>query len=172
MFIGANGKTFFNDMGELFYNLFLEIGLGINQDQYIYDQDSGIVLKCKDRYIKASINNTPVYAGKNDIVFDPANNYNLIVWLLSYYAEKEEANGEGNVSYMSHFTEPEVYISRKTDRDTTKRYRQRVVIVTRSGQNLHTGFYYNLYLAFIEAIFILSGNDEYDLSNFDVVPEM
>ena len=39
MYPSANGKMFFNDQGEMYYELFLEIGLSVNMDQYIYDQD-------------------------------------------------------------------------------------------------------------------------------------
>ena len=47
-----NGKMIFDDIYEMYFQLFAEIGLGINQNQYLYDQDSMIVLKYKDKYIK------------------------------------------------------------------------------------------------------------------------
>ena len=52
-----------------------------------------------------------------------------------------------------------------------ERFRQRVVIRTKKG-DLYTQYYYNIYLAYIEAIFLLSENFEYDLSNFDILPEV
>ena len=35
MYPSANGKMFFNDLKEMYYNLFIEIGLSINNDNYI-----------------------------------------------------------------------------------------------------------------------------------------
>ena len=163
MYPSANGKMFFNDSIEMYYNLFLEIGLSINNEQYIYDQDTGIVLTYKDKRIKYSFNNI-VYGGSNDIVFDPSTNYDLIVKLFGYYIEKE--NQDNDIGYIAHFTEPEetgkVFVAEN------ERFRQRLVIKTKSG-DIATQYYYNLYLSYIEAIFIISGNTEYDLSNFDVL---
>jgi len=166
MYPSANGKMFFNDQREMYYNLFLEIGLSINMDQYIYDQDTGIVLKFKDKHIKMSFNNN-VYAGNNDIIFDPSTNYNLIVTLFGYYIEKESANGN-DIGYIAHFTEEE---AGKVFVPKGERFKQRVVIRTKNG-DIYTNYFYNLYLAYIEAIFIISGNTDYDLSNFDILPEV
>ncbi len=166
MYPSANGKIFFTDLKEMYYNLFLEIGLSINSNQYIYDQDTDIVLKYKDKYMKMSFN-SEVYAGRNDMVFDPVTNYNLIVTLFGYYIEKETANGN-DIGYIADFREEEF---KRAIIPKGERFRQRVIIKTKRG-DLYTNYYYNLYLAYIEAIFILSGNSEYDLSNFDILPEV
>jgi hypothetical protein len=165
MYPSANGKMFFNDLKEMYYNLFIEIGLSINNDNYIYDQDTGIVLKYKDKYMKLSFNNE-VYAGRNDIVFDPSTNYNLMVMLFGYYMEKEAANGN-DIGYIAQFTEEEF----KRTKDQKERYRQRAVVRTRTG-DICSNYYYNLYLALIDVIFIISGSLNYDLSNFDILPEV
>ena len=166
MYPAANGKIMFSDLKEMYYNLFIEIGLSINNDQYIYDQDTGIVLKYKDKYMKMSFTGD-VYAGRNDMVFDPITNYNLIVTLLGYYIEKEIANGN-DIGYIADFKEEEfkreVYVK-------GERFKQRVVVKTKNG-DFCSNYYYNLYLAYIEIIFILSGNTEYDLTNFDILPEV
>ena len=167
MYPSANGKMFFNDQREMYYELFLEIGLGINRDQYIYDQDTGIVLKFKEKHIKTNLNNNNVYAGNNDIVFDPSTNFNLIVTLFGYYIEKEQTN-DNDIGYIAQFTEEEagkVFIPKG------ERFKQRLVIRTKNG-DIYTSYFYNLYLAYIEAIFIISGNNNYDLSNFDILPEV
>ena len=149
----------------MYYNLFLEIGLATNSDHYIYDQDTGIVLKYEDKYMKMSFTDN-VYAGRNDMVFDPISNYKLIVTLLGYYIEKESNSGN-DIGYIADFKEEE---GKKGFYSKKERYKQRVVIKTKYG-DLFTNFYYNLYLAYIEAIFILSGESNYDLSNFDILPE-
>lgn len=166
MYPSANGKMFFNDQGEMYYELFLEIGLSVNMDQYIYDQDTGIILKFKDKQIKMGFNNN-VYAGNNDIVFDPSTNYNLMVTLFGYYIEKEAAN-DNDIGYIAQFTEEE---AGKVFVPKGERFKQRVVIRTKNG-DIYTSYFYNLYLAYIEAIFIISGSTNYDLSNFDILPEV
>ena len=167
MYPSANGKMCYSDLREMYYDLFLEIGLSINNDQYIYDQDSGEVLKYKDKYMKMSFSND-VYAGRNDMVFDPVNNYNLIVLLLGYYIEKEKSVYDNDIGYIADYKEEEF---KRGFYSKGERFRQRVVIKTMNG-DLCTNYYYNLYLAYIEAIFILSGNTNYDLSNFDILPEV
>lgn len=166
MYPSANGKMFFNDTMEMYYNLFLEIGLSINNEQYIYDQDTGIVLKFKDKRIKMSFSNT-VYGSNNDIIFDPSTNYDLMVKLFGYYIEKETSNGN-DIGYIAHFTEEEAGRVFVPDGE---RFKQRLVIKTKNG-DIGTNYYYNLYLSYIEAIFIISGNTGYDLSNFDILPEV
>lgn len=166
MYPSANGKMFFNDTMEMYYNLFLEIGLSINNEQYIYDQDTGIVLKFKDKRIKMSFSNT-VYGSNNDIIFDPSTNYDLMVKLFGYYIEKETSNGN-DIGYVAHFTEEEAGRVFVPDGE---RFKQRLVIKTKNG-DIGTNYYYNLYLSYIEAIFIISGNTGYDLSNFDILPEV
>ena len=44
MTITPEGKTMFTSKGELYYHLLLEMGLGINQEQHIYDQTTGDIL--------------------------------------------------------------------------------------------------------------------------------
>jgi hypothetical protein len=166
MYPSADGKMLFNDLKEMYYDLFLEIGLSINHDQYIFDQDTGIVLKFKDKQMKMSFSNN-VYAGNNDIVFDPSTNYNLMVTLFGYYIEKESANGN-DIGYIAHFTEEE---AGKVFVPKGERFKQRLVIRTKNG-DIYTSYYYNLYLSYIEAIFIISGSNNYDLHNFDILPEV
>lgn len=166
MYPSANGKMFFNDTREMYYNLFLELGLSINNEQFIYDQDTGVVLKYKDKRIKMSFTGN-VYGSNNDVVFDPSINYDLMVKLFGYYIEKETQNGN-DIGYIAHFAEEEfgrAFVPKN------ERFKQRIVIKTKNG-DIKTTAYYNLYLAYVEAIFILSGNIDYDLSNFDILPEV
>lgn len=152
------GKVMFQDIYEMYYHLFTEIGLGINSDQYLYDQDNGTVLRYKDKYLKATVQPVEIYAGKTDMIFDPAKNYNLIVSILGYYLDKEANNPEGdNIGFIAQYIED----------DGTKE-KQRVVVKTRKGDYVST-FYHNIYLAYIEVIFLLADNFIVDLSNFDIV---
>lgn len=166
MYPSANGKLFFEDEKEMYYNLFLELGLGVNNDQYVYDQDTGIVLKFQDQYIKMNFNND-IYPGKNDIIFDPSTNYHLIRVLFGYYIDKERENGN-DIGYIADYKEEE---NQRALISKNERFRQRFVVKTKRG-DIKSDYFYNIYLAYIHAIFIISGNNEYDLSNFDILPEV
>lgn len=154
-----NGKMIFDDIYEMYYNLFLELGLAVNNDGYLYDTESNIVLKFKDKYIKAAMTRTPVYPGAFDIVFDPSQNYMLMVYMMGYYIDKESSNGEDRIGFIAQYIDE--------DRSTDDKI-QRVVVKTRNG-NIYSQYYHNIFLAYIEMVFILSGNTSLDLSNFDIV---
>lgn len=147
-----NGRVKFDDIYELYYNLFTTIGLGINQNSYLYDQDTGTMICLKDKFIKASVQPVTIYAGKNDIIFAPDQNYQLMVCLLGYYLDKNP-----ELSFIAQYIE-----------DDNKREKQRVCVKTHNGV-VESNFYSNIYLGYIECIFILSGGFIPDLSNFDIV---
>lgn len=153
-----NGKQIFDDIYEMYYNLFIELGLAVGQNNYLYDQDTGITLKYKDRYIKAALTRTPIYSGAYDIVFDPTQNYNLMVVLLGYYLDKE-ANNENKIQYIAQYIE---------DNNDPNNKMQRVVLKTKNG-DIYSQFYHNIFLAYVEIVFILAGYTSLDLSNFDII---
>ena len=151
----ANGAMQFDDIFEMYYYLFSEIGLAINSAQYLYDMDTGIVLKYKDKYIKATTIPQNIYAGKNDIVFEPEKNYNLMVNMMGYYIDKEAEQNDNDIGFIAQYTEYD---------DTEEQ--QRVVIETSNG-TICSKYYHNIYLGYLECIFIISGNTSVDLRNFD-----
>lgn len=152
-----NGKVMFSDVYELNYHLFMEMGLAINNSGYLYDQDNGNILNFKEKYIKATTQPVQIYAGKTDIVFDPAENFTLMSMLFCYFLDKFNADNENNFKYIAHYIE-----------DNNEKTMQRICIKTSSG-DIFTAFYNNLYLGFIEAIFILNQNFDVDLINFDII---
>lgn len=150
-----NGKIMYNDIYEMYYYLFNEIGLAVNnQNQYLIDSDTGVPIKYKDKFIKVSVNGQPVYAGKNDVIFEPQTNYNIVVCLLGYYLDKE-AN---RIRFIGQGVE-----------ESPDKEKQRLVIRTNMG-DIMSDFYKNIYLCFIDSIFKLADSDS-DLSNFDIVEE-
>lgn len=155
----ANGVGVFDSIGDLFYDLFIELGYGVTPDQYLYDQDTDMPIKYMDKFIKASVDNTPVYAGKNDIVFDPAKNYNLIACIFGNFLDKCVNSEDGDIlgGYIANYIE-----------DNETRDKQRVVVKTKERGLIESNFYYNIYLAYIDCIFKVTGTIV-DLSNFDII---
>lgn len=160
MKILANGKTMYDDIYELYYNLFNEIGLSINSDNYLYDQDTMEILKYKEKFIKAFVDSTSVYAGKYDVIFNPAKYYKIMVAIFGYYIDKESKNLNGDtIGYITQFLE-----------ENETRDKQRLVVRTSIRGDIISDYYYNLFLGYIDCIFKLAGEDV-DLSNFDIVEE-
>ena len=155
--INTQNGVQFSDEFELNYHLFMEIGLSVNYNGYLYDQDTGIEIKYKDKYIKSSTVPMPLYAGRNDIIFEPAKNYNLMTTLLGYYIDKETNSDDGDrIGYIAQYID-----------DNPTKDKQRIVIKTKRG-DIASKFYYNVYLGYIECIFMLGGSLVPDLSNFDI----
>jgi hypothetical protein len=151
----ANGACQFDSLGELYYNLFMTIGLGINSQQYLYDQDTGIVIKFKDKFIKANTNNQPLYAGRMDVVFEPSKNYGLMTTLVGYYIDKESNSEDGDrIGFISMGIE---------DKDIEW---HRVIVQTNYKGIIESKFYRQAYLGYIEVIFQMDGVNV-DLTNLD-----
>lgn len=157
MYILPSGKFAYNTIGELNYNLFLAIGLGINEEQHLYDQDTYKELNFKGKYIKASVNDMPVYAGKNDVVFMPSKNYHLMATLFGYYIDKESKSEDGDkIGFIAQGTE-----------DTPDKEFHRIFVQTSRLGRIESDWFMNGYLGFIDCIFKMDGQ-MIDLHNFDV----
>lgn len=155
MYFNQNGETCFNDLPEMYYNLYNEIGLAINGNHYLYDTDTGVVLRFQDKYIKTS--NKPyeiVYPGRNDIVFEPMKNYSLMASLFGYFIDKEFVDT------------PDLFVAQFIE-DNKDYDKQRVVVRTKNG-DIASPFYNNVYLGFCYCIFIISGY-KVNLDEFDII---
>jgi len=159
MIFNMDGTISYNDVFELYYNLFNTIGLSVNMDQYLYDQDSGQILKYNDKAIKSATAPMNVYAGKNDIVFDPVTNYDMMVKLFGYWLDKEIAIGENpNIAqFQAQYIED-------NPEDKTE---QRFTLVLANGTSYTSHYYKKLYLAYMELIFLIGDNQVVNLYNFD-----
>lgn len=155
------GETVFDDVYELYYNLFNAIGLSINAEEKLYDQDTQTILLYNNHFIKASTIPKAVYAGKNDVVFDPYSNYNIMVMLFGTWLDKETQYYGTNIQYLSQ------YIEDNRDPENPK---QRFVLKTKQGEYI-SKWYTNLWLGYAEIILAISDNIAVDLSNLDIVME-
>ena len=159
MIFNQDGSISYNDIFELYYNLFNVIGLSVNADQYLYDQDNGQILKYNDKAIKAATTPMNVYAGKNDIVFDPSLNYDIMVKLFGYWLDKELAIGENpNIApFQSQFIED----------NPANKLEQRFTLCFANGTQYTSHYYNKLYLAYMELIFLIGDDQIVNLYNFD-----
>lgn len=149
----------FTDFNDLIVNYISEMGLAVDSNMYLYDQDSGNILKFKDKSIKISINGIPAYGGVNDIVFNPAHNYAICSTLFGMYINRCQDTDDGDLiqGYIAHSLE---------DMPGSKEF-QRVVIKSIGRGEIASNYYRNAFLGFIDCTFRISGYN-LDLSPFDI----
>lgn len=144
-------------LNNLTYQIMCEIGLEIDNEMRVVDQDFGNVIMFKGKSLKAS--NDPLrepFIGRNDIFFDPVNNFKLMSGLFQYYIQKL-SNLEGryfNIFYPVQLPSGKTYIEIKENMNP-----------------IRSGSYFNPCIAYIDLIFRLNG-EEYDLSVYDSMPQV
>jgi len=151
-----NGTVGFASFNELIYDYFMEMGLGIDANQYLYFQETGEHVIFDGKFIKASVDGTPVYGGMNDVVFD-IRNYKLMQSLFTMYLEMCKVSDDGDIlgGYIAHYIEDDGF---KTG--------QRVTVKTVERGEISSRFYSVVFFAFIDCTFRISGYDV-DLTPFD-----
>ena len=147
----------YNTKEDLIYALINEIGLSIDENNSLFDQDNGQPIYFGGREIKCSINPAnPVYSSEIATLFDPINDFKLMTTILAYYLEKERVMGE---SYPITYS--------FNDRDKQGPSNMSVKIQTSNGMGeVTSNFYYNKCLK-ISDIILRMGGQFCDLSNFD-----
>ncbi len=150
----------FSSIPELYFDLFNEMGFGLRSNGYLYDQDTDNFLTYDNLYIKASLNGQEIYAGNNEVIFDPAHNYKLINTLFGYFLDKCQQSEDGDIlqGFRAYYTEDDI------------NKKQRVVVKTVGRGEISSKWYWGIYLSFIDCIFAINGYDV-DLSNFDIEPQ-
>ena len=156
-----DGSIKFTDLNDLIINYLSEMGLAVDANQYLYDQETGIILQYKERNIKVSINGIPAYAGQTDIVFDPFHNYGIVNTLFGLYIDRCQDTDDGDIlhGYISHGVE---------DIPTREHDRQRVVVKTMGRGEIASNYYRSIFLAFADCTFRVGGYIT-NLQEFDVV---
>lgn len=158
----ANGKMMFDTKGELYYHLLLEMGLGLDRNCHLYDQTSGDTLVWRDKYIKCDTNDQPIYAGKDEVIFTIDENFQLFMNLYSHFLENLNNDEDSNIHVVAHYIDFHEDINKST---LTVKYDLKDGSVT--GAVITTDFYSDSWLCYIESIFLLNGNNGFDLHNFD-----
>lgn len=150
--------TVYESKEEMYYNLFLQMGLVVNNQGYLQDSDTGIVIRYKDKFIKVSLNpGVPAYAGRTDILFEPDKNFDLMSKLMSFYIDKRD-----------HSDDPLGYIGQGIM--DNKEYSVHSVFVKSHSGEFESAKYHNTYLGFIDCIFRMDGVTP-ELHQFDIWEE-
>lgn len=150
----------YNTKEDLIFALINEIGLSINSNNVLYDQDTHNIIYFGGKEIKCSIDpDKPVYKSEVAVVFDPIDDIKLMTTILGYYLEKERVLGE---------TYPITYL---TSQNKGKGLQPSNITVRLQTPDqgiiqVSSNFYYNKCLK-IADIILRMGGQYCDLSNFD-----
>ena len=153
----VNGFMMFDYPGEMFRNLIMEMGLEVSPDGYLRDQDTKDVIRYKDKYIKVSITPEPVYGGITDVVLELHNSFDIIQKLFGYYLDYAKNTEDGDITGE--------IVGWGID-ELKDRSKQSIIVRTRYRGDIVTDYYFNILLAFCDAIFKIAGCSVY-LQNLD-----
>ena len=153
MIMNSNFEMEFDDRPEMFYSMFNEIGIDIDHNGYLYDEDSRSPIKFKDKNIKTTkFADEVVYCDNRiDILFEPLENYHLMICLFGYFINKQFPLD----CYVAQFIE-----------DNPDKTKQRVVVRTSNG-DIFSPFYKNIYLGYCYLIFAMT-DQKVNLDKFDI----
>lgn len=139
-------------INNLLYQLMTEIGLEIDSDFRVVDQDDGNVITFKGKCLKVSLDRyREPFIGRNDILFDPITNSKIMSHLFSYFIHKTSVT-EGryfSIFYPVNLPNGATYIEIKEGENT-----------------LRSNPYMNPCIAYIDLVFRING-EPYDLSMYD-----
>ena len=81
-------KTQIRNINELEYKLLMEIGLDIDTEHRLVDQDFGTFVFFNGKHIKAKRNGIEPFINKHTVYFDPVGNVKFMRQLFQYYINK------------------------------------------------------------------------------------
>jgi hypothetical protein len=159
-----------NYLEDLTYALFKEIGLGINEYGFVYDQDTGNVLTYEGKQVKASVDpNHPALANDVYAIFDPVFDNKFMMMMLGYYLKKEEAMG--NLDPLS-FSEQVADVPQYNQNNPVKSRKTRITVICSNRVEYNSAYYYQKGLKYSDIILRIGKHPGCNcLWKFDSVPE-
>ena len=154
---------------DLVFALISEIGLGINQNGILYDQDNGIEIMYNGKHIRASVDaNNPAIPSDIYAIFDPIWDNKFMNTMLGYYLAKEEAYGNIWSPVVSEEIESLQYYNKE---DNIKTRRSRVYVSLGNNNKISSCFYFQKGLKYSDLILRIANHPYADLTKFDSIPE-
>lgn len=139
---------------ELEYQLLMEMGLGVDSNFNLIDQDFGTQIFFNSKNVKVIVNGVqPQLNMKTDILFDPLNNVQLMRNLFQYYIKKLES--EGTVFTVYYPVQGHIQGQAKVEIKDTQ-------LMPYSSK-----YYFNECLRYIDLIMVLNEDENVDLTMFD-----
>ena len=132
-----------------------EIGLTVDQQKRVMDQDTRSHLTFNDKNIRYSSTGI-VTVTPQDVIFDPASNKNMMMHLFNHFVAKIE-------------DEDGVYVSNYYDIPAENGKGSSIEAIV-DGKKVRTNNYVNESLKYVDLIKTLNGRDASELAQFDSAP--
>ena len=149
-------KTELQILQELNNLVLREVGLDLDHQYNVVDQDTGIQLQINGKLIKyyfgADVN--PDSNVNGDKILDAVRDSYLMNFLVGYYIEKIKEEIPDLYIYSYH--------------SINDRYSPRTALEVKGNLNFRTRYYFNDCLKYIEALYRLTGGD-IDLTEYDMM---
>lgn len=140
---------------ELVNKLMQEIGLDIDNNNYIIDQDNGNQIKFNGKNLKYNSDQNNNRRNSNEILFNPIENPKLMNNLFSYYTDKiNQEDGR----YVN------IYYPLDSGDNSGK---GKIELKEDTNDTLQSNNYYNDCLKYADLIFQLGGDTNVDLTEYD-----
>lgn len=133
-----------------------EVGLDLDHQYNVVDQDTGVQLQINGKLIKYyfGTDTNPDSNVNGDKILDAVRDSYLMNFLVAYYIEKVKEE------------EPDLYIY--SYHSINDRYSPKTALEFKGSLNVRTRFYLNDCLKFIEGLYRLTGGD-IDLTEYDIM---
>lgn len=131
-----------------------EIGLDVNEDNHIVDEETGMPILMKGKFLK--YNHGPAKrVTRDEINYDPLNNSKLMNMLFGYYSDKLESEGSRGIDMCASAITPNG---------------KQVLKVKTGDDSIQSNPYYNESVRLMDVICKLNDSGE-DVSKYDFKPE-
>lgn len=140
------------DIKEIEMEIIREVGLGVDINDCLVDQDSGMYIEVADKRIKYGVDKFVSIDRNTEIFFNPLKNLKLILNLFSLHLTK--------ICLYNNM----VVHSYNVDKDEDSRH---IITIHTSNGVYYSRGYKKLLLSYIDMIFILGGGDTIDLTELD-----
>lgn len=139
-------------MNDLEYQLLLAIGLSVDTNHNLIDQDYGTIIYLNGKNIKSNRGTIEPFIRKTDVYFDPINNVKLMRTLFQYFINKinDLDNRYFSVFFPVYKDNGLISIEIKSELESFK-----------------SDYFYNESLRYIDLIFKISGYNFIDVKQYD-----
>lgn len=142
-----------NNTTDLGRALIMEMGLSMDNDHVLYDQDTYTPISYQGKRVKySSTDPDKLYIGEGDVLFDPVHNYHMMLSMLGYYIDKEKE--AGNLDAIAPYS--------ITAKDKTTAHG----IKCEHGECVESDYYHNRCLGICDVI-LKRSYDDINIHQFD-----
>lgn len=140
-------------MNDLEYQLILAMGLSVDTNNNLIDQDYGTIVYLNGKNIKAKRGPVEPFIRKTDIYFDPVNNVKLMRSLFQYYINKiTELDNRYFSVYFPVFGSENGLVA---------------IEIKNERESYRSDYFFNESLRYIDLILKISGYDYINVKDYD-----